>query len=68
MKANSAFQKKLNSNLQMRAEKKIKIFFLFSPSMVTIRSFVSMHSHSITPSLQFLLLLLSALNFLCSGA
>lgn len=27
MEANSAFQKKLNSNLQMRAEKKIKIFF-----------------------------------------
>ena len=35
MEANSAFQKKLNSNLQMRAGKKIKIFFLFL-IMITI--------------------------------
>lgn len=48
MEANSAFQKKLNSNLQMRAEKKIKIFFLFLIIITINGNFKVIHKHAFT--------------------
>ena len=71
MEANSAFQKKLNSNLQMKAEKKIKIFFLFLIIITINGNFKVIHKHAFTlynTILTVFVIVLSALNFLCSGA
>lgn len=48
MEANSAFQKKLNSNLQMRAEKKIKFFFLFLIIITINGNFKVTRKHAFT--------------------
>ena len=46
MEANSAFQKKLNSNLQMKAEK--KIFFLFLIIITINGNFKVIRKHAFT--------------------